>query len=66
MIYVRNIQEGDRFILKRTGEIYTKLAVTVIYNKLRHNVLKKGSDTPTDLNHSCIVKPIYRYYDIYE
>lgn len=64
--YVRDIEVGERFILKRTGEIYTKLSVAKVQNKARHNVQRKGATKPTDLNHGCEVKPIYIYNEIFE
>jgi len=62
--YLRDVKEGQRFVLVRSGDIYTKLAITESYGHDCHMVLRKGATKPSSLAHSCVVRPIFKYSEI--
>ena len=53
---VRNLQPGQRFILKRTREVYTFVRREPFTSSgTRHVVLREGQQRESSLHHSCHV-----------
>jgi hypothetical protein len=53
---VRNLQPGDRFILKRTREVFTFVRrEPCTPSGTRHVVLRDGQQGESSLHHSCHV-----------
>lgn len=59
MTRVRNLQPGQHFILKRTGERYRFIGRRHESPKgTEYVVLRSGFAKPTTLHHSCHVEPL--------
>jgi hypothetical protein len=57
--HLRNLQPGERFVLKRTGDRYTLLRrVHDTPAGTRYVVLRDGENREASLHHSCRVEPI--------
>lgn len=56
---VRNMQPGQRFILKRTGERYEFLGrKSDTPGGTQYVVLRSGFAKPSTMHHSCVVVPM--------
>jgi len=56
VLRMRNLQPGDRFILKRTREVYTFVGRGPwTPSGTRHVVLREGERRESSLHHSCHV-----------
>ena len=62
--YLRDVKEGQRFVLVRSGDIYTKLAIVDSYGHDCHMVMLQGTAKVSSLAHSCVVRPIFKYSEI--
>jgi hypothetical protein len=62
--YLRDVKEGQRFVLVRSGDIYTKLAIVEKLGHDCHMVMQKGATKAGSLSHSCVVRPIFKLSEI--
>jgi hypothetical protein len=58
--FLRDIPDGERFMLCRSGQRYRLVRRERVKGTLRHVVLKDGSEREGTLHHSCRVKPVVR------
>lgn len=58
--FLRDIPDGARFMLCRSGQRYRLVRRERVKGRLRHVVLKDGSELEGTLHHSCRVKPVVR------
>ncbi len=58
-MFLRELPEGARFMLKRTGQRFTFLGRYLWKNKWRYACQLEGEGLST-LHHSCHVKPIIK------
>lgn len=57
---LRQIPDGTRFVLCRTGQRFTLLRRETVKNRRLIIVQLDGESRLSDLHHSCHVKPILR------
>lgn len=57
-MFLRQLHPGERFILKRTGEVFTYIRCAKITpGGIKYIVLKDGAKEVSTLHHSCKVEP---------
>ena len=57
---LRQIPDGTRFVLCRTGQRFTLLRRETVKNRRRIVVVREGEARESSLSHQCHVKPIVR------
>ena len=59
-IYLRQLGDGVRFVLCRTGQKYRVVRRETRFGRREIVVLMDGSNRETTLHHACHVKPLVR------